>query len=205
MSAGNHGDTPKTAPQGRPSLARAGHPIQAFLLPRRSIRDAWWPHSEPPAPHWVQAAARLELGSSAAGRRRHLDTAGRESWDACRRTTLRSPRGRCANTERFLDLRHHKANYLGARGGFSAAPAGSWRARLREGPRATVPCTSAPSARGSWLASLKGYDLQLTRYDAHGWHATFYTTGWSTRRRARPAPGGSARHGTRRSGRRGRR
>src|SRR3989441_1988553 len=51
----------------------------------------------------------------------------------------------------------------------------------------------------------QGYDLQLTRYDEKGWRATFYTTGWSTRRRTRPAPGGSGRRGTRRSGRRGRR
>jgi hypothetical protein len=29
----------------------------------------------------------------------------------------------------------------------------------------------------------QGYDLQLTRYDEHGWRATFYTTGWSTRPR----------------------
>jgi hypothetical protein len=24
---------------------------------------------------------------------------------------------------------------------------------------------------------LQGFDLQLTRYDERGWHATFYTTG----------------------------
>jgi hypothetical protein len=42
----------------------------------------------------------------------------------------------------------------------------------------------------------QGYDLQLTQYVDRGWRATFYTTGWSTRRRARPAPpvaGGSGR------------
>jgi hypothetical protein len=47
----------------------------------------------------------------------------------------------------------------------------------------------------------QGYDLQLTRYDEKGWRATFYTTGWSTRPPARPEPHGSARRGTRRSGR----
>jgi hypothetical protein len=31
----------------------------------------------------------------------------------------------------------------------------------------------------------QGFDLQLTRYDERGWRATFYTTGWSTHRRAR--------------------
>jgi hypothetical protein len=31
----------------------------------------------------------------------------------------------------------------------------------------------------------QGYDLQLTQYDDRGWSATFYTTGWSTRPRAR--------------------
>ena len=51
----------------------------------------------------------------------------------------------------------------------------------------------------------QGYDLQLTRYDEKGWRATFYRPAWSTHPRARPAPGGSARPGTRRSGRRGRR
>src|SRR5881409_1826968 len=49
----------------------------------------------------------------------------------------------------------------------------------------------------------QGFDLQLTRYDERGWRATFYTTGIDTRRRARWAPLGSARRGTRRSGRRG--
>jgi len=51
----------------------------------------------------------------------------------------------------------------------------------------------------------QGFDLQLTQYDERGWRATFYTTGWSTRLRAQPAPAGSRRRGTRRSGRRGRR
>ena len=45
----------------------------------------------------------------------------------------------------------------------------------------------------------QGYDLQLTQYDERGWRATFYT-----RPRARRAPGGNARRGTRCSGRRGR-
>jgi len=41
----------------------------------------------------------------------------------------------------------------------------------------------------------QGYDLQLTRYDNRGWRATFYTTGWSTRRRAPQAQRGSRRRG----------
>jgi Phage capsid family len=45
----------------------------------------------------------------------------------------------------------------------------------------------------------QGYDLQLTRYDARGWPATFYTTGMSTHPRVRRAPDGSARRGTRRA------
>ena len=83
----------------------------------------------------------------------------------------------------------------------------------------TMPsCDPALWALRSWLDSWsgvghvaigmhrQGYDLQLTRYDEKGWRATFYTPpGWSTRRRARPAPDGRARLGTRRSGRRGRR
>ena len=36
----------------------------------------------------------------------------------------------------------------------------------------------------------QGYDLQLTRYDARGWRATFYTTGME-HSPARSAPGGS--------------
>jgi hypothetical protein len=52
----------------------------------------------------------------------------------------------------------------------------------------------------------QGYDLQLTRYDERGWQATFYTPGMRAladeRDRHRM---GSARRGTRRSGRRGRR
>jgi hypothetical protein len=28
-----------------------------------------------------------------------------------------------------------------------------------------------------WTCTVKGYDLQLTRYDEKGWRATFYTTG----------------------------
>ena len=51
----------------------------------------------------------------------------------------------------------------------------------------------------------QGFDLQLTQYDDRGWPATFYTTVWNTARRTRRAPRGSARPGTRRSGRRGRR
>jgi hypothetical protein len=51
----------------------------------------------------------------------------------------------------------------------------------------------------------QGYDLQLTRYDERGWHATFYTSGMEHSPPARPAARGSARRGTRRSGRRGRR
>ena len=39
----------------------------------------------------------------------------------------------------------------------------------------------------------QGFDLHLTRYDERGWRATFYRPGWSTRRRARPAPGASVR------------
>src|SRR5262245_1228719 len=49
----------------------------------------------------------------------------------------------------------------------------------------------------------QGFNLQLTQYDERGWRATFYTTRWTTRLRARPAPHGSARRGTRRSWRRG--
>src|SRR5438132_14020988 len=42
----------------------------------------------------------------------------------------------------------------------------------------------------------QGYDLQLTRHDAKGWRATFYTrAGWSTRRRARRVPRGNLRCG----------
>jgi hypothetical protein len=50
----------------------------------------------------------------------------------------------------------------------------------------------------------QGFDLQLTQYDDRGWRTTFYTIGWNIRRCARPAPDGSGRRGTRRSGRRGR-
>src|SRR5438445_13009025 len=49
----------------------------------------------------------------------------------------------------------------------------------------------------------QGYDLQLTQYDERGWRATFYTTGMEHSPRVRPTPGGNARRGTRRSGRRG--
>jgi hypothetical protein len=46
----------------------------------------------------------------------------------------------------------------------------------------------------------QGYDLHLTRYDDKGWRATFYTTGM---KHSPTAPAGSARRGTRRSGRGG--
>ena len=49
----------------------------------------------------------------------------------------------------------------------------------------------------------QGYDLQLTRYDERGWRATFYTTGMEHSPTSARAPGGSARPGTRRNGRRG--
>jgi len=46
----------------------------------------------------------------------------------------------------------------------------------------------------------QGYDLQLTQYDERGWRATvLHDREWSTRRRARRAPDGNARRGTRRS------
>src|SRR5262249_57497388 len=61
-------------------------------------RECW-----PPAPCGVQAAARREPDSTAAGRRRHLETAGRESRDVCHRTNLGSPRGCGAIMERSLD------------------------------------------------------------------------------------------------------
>ena len=76
VSAGDHGDTSKPAPQGRPALARTGHPIHALVLPRRSVRAARWPQSEPLAPCGVQTAARVELAPSAARRRRRPKAAG---------------------------------------------------------------------------------------------------------------------------------
>jgi len=48
----------------------------------------------------------------------------------------------------------------------------------------------------------QGYDLQLTQYSDRGWRATFYTTGRSTRRRARRAPDGSGHRGMRCRGQR---
>jgi hypothetical protein len=50
----------------------------------------------------------------------------------------------------------------------------------------------------------QGFDLQLTRYDEKGWRATFYTTGMEHSPASATGPDGSARRGTRRSGRRGR-
>src|SRR5207245_2834565 len=50
----------------------------------------------------------------------------------------------------------------------------------------------------------QGYDLQLTRYDEKGWRATFYTTGMEHSVTSATASAGSARPGTRHSGRRGR-
>ena len=51
----------------------------------------------------------------------------------------------------------------------------------------------------------QGYDLQLTRYDARGWRATFYTTGMEHSPASATGTGWSTRRGSRRSGRRGRR
>src|SRR5262245_32297526 len=51
----------------------------------------------------------------------------------------------------------------------------------------------------------QGYDLQLTQYDERGWRATFYATGMEHSPTSATASRGSARHGTRRSGRPGRR
>jgi hypothetical protein len=50
----------------------------------------------------------------------------------------------------------------------------------------------------------RGYDLQFTRYDERGWRATFYATGMERSPTSATAQDGSARRGTRRSGRRGR-
>jgi hypothetical protein len=49
----------------------------------------------------------------------------------------------------------------------------------------------------------QGFDLQLTQYDHRGWRATFYTTGIEHSPTSATGPHGSARPGTRRSGRRG--
>jgi len=49
----------------------------------------------------------------------------------------------------------------------------------------------------------QGYDLQLTRYDARAGARRSTRPGRSTRRRARRVRAGSARHGARPSGRRG--
>jgi hypothetical protein len=51
----------------------------------------------------------------------------------------------------------------------------------------------------------QGFDLQLTRYDARGWRATFYPTGWSTRSPASRPQRGRRRRGERFKGRRARR
>ena len=50
----------------------------------------------------------------------------------------------------------------------------------------------------------QGFDLQLTRYDEKGWRTTFYTSGMEHSPASSTGPDGSARRGTRRSGRRGR-
>ena len=44
----------------------------------------------------------------------------------------------------------------------------------RCGPGSTLGAAWAPSSAGM---PHQGFDLQLTRYDARGWRATFYTTG----------------------------
>ncbi len=77
-------------------------------------------------------------------------------------------------------------------------------------------CDRALHALRTWLDSWarighvavgmhrQGYDLQLTQYGEAG-ARPFTRPAWSTPLRARRAPDGSARRGTRRSARRGRR
>src|SRR5262249_40136221 len=67
MSVGDRGDTTSLAPQGQPSLARTGHPVQAFVLPRRSVRAAGWHEGGPLASRGLQTAACAKLGLSADG------------------------------------------------------------------------------------------------------------------------------------------
>ena len=43
--------------------------------------------------------------------------------------------------------------------------------------RKVLPLQAAPGLVDGWLRPrIQGYDLQLTRHDARGWRATFYTT-----------------------------
>src|SRR5437899_4289163 len=117
MSAGDRGDPRPLSPQGRPSLTGTGHPVHAFVLPRRSVRAAEWYQSEPPAPCGVQTAACVKPSPPAGGGGCRRKAAGGASRNACPWTNLRSPRGGGANTEGFLALRCDRANHLGAQGG----------------------------------------------------------------------------------------
>jgi hypothetical protein len=85
--------------------------------------------------------------------------------------------------------------------------------RMLHAPGTTA--RSTPSVPGStrWWGighdvvgmARQGFDLQLTRYDDSGWRASFYTTGMEHSPTSAAGPGGSARRGMRRSGRRGKR
>src|SRR5438094_4926544 len=118
MSAGDRGDPRPLSPQGQPSLTGTGHPVHAFVLPRRSVRAAEWYQSEPPAPCGVQTAACVKPSPPAGGGGCRRKAAGGASRNACPWTNRRSPRGSGANTEGFLALRCDRANHLGRIAGF---------------------------------------------------------------------------------------
>src|SRR5438132_13417660 len=160
MSAGDRGDPRQLSPQGQPSLTGTGHPVHAFVLPRRSVRAAEWYQSEPPAPCGVQTAACVKPSPPAGGGGCRRKAAGGASRNACLWTNLRSPRGCGANTERFLALRFDRSNHLGARGVFSVVPQGGADHDLHNNDANHVRCLLAGlltvTAACSLVAEMRG-------------------------------------------------
>src|SRR2546422_11444493 len=97
----------------------------------------------------------------------------------------------------MLDRRGH---LLRAALGFAGLPLPSYD-RFRHALRAWLDSWTG-IGRVAVRMARQGYDIQLTRYDEEGWRST--RPGWSMHPPVRRAPAGSARHGTRRSARRGR-
>src|SRR5438094_5967511 len=153
MSAGDRGDPRPLSPQGQPSLTGTGHPVHAFVLPRRSVRAAEWYQSEPPAPCGVQTAACVKPSPPAGGGGCRRKAAGGASRNACLWTNLRSPRGGGADTEGFLALRCDRANHLGAQGGSRShrwfSEGASYDEPQSRGSRRTPPRHGA-ARNGSW-------------------------------------------------------
>jgi len=87
--------------------------------------------------------------------------------------------------------------------GFAGLPRPSYDRALWALRPGSTPGPGSDTSPSAWRGRVTTCSLRATTRRAGARPST--RAGWNTRRRARPAPDGSGRHGTRRSGRRGRR